>query len=46
MLSERHGIIIERININHMFEYDIDDFIKKYHSRVKVVSLSAASNTT
>ncbi len=51
MLSERHGIIIEWIDLDANFEYDMDDFKKKYihasdANRVKVVSISAASNVT
>lgn len=46
MLSQRHGIVVERLDIDSNFDYSIDDFQKKYHNRVKVVSLSAASNVT
>lgn len=46
MLSQRHGIIVERIDLDATFDYDIEDFKKKYTDRVKVVSLSAASNVT
>ena len=46
MLSERHGILVERIDLDENYDYSIEDFKKKYHDRVKVVSLSAASNVT
>lgn len=46
MLSQRHGIIVERIDMNSNFQYDTADFTRKYTDRVKVVSLSAASNVT
>jgi cysteine desulfurase / selenocysteine lyase len=46
MLSQRHGIIVERIDLNDQYDYSIEDFKKKYTDRVKIVSLSAASNVT
>ncbi len=46
MLSQRHGIIVERIDLDANFQYNLEDFKKKYTDRVKVVSLSAASNVT
>jgi selenocysteine lyase/cysteine desulfurase len=46
MLSQRHGIVVEWLEINNSFGYDLQDFQKKYHDRVKVVSISAASNVT
>lgn len=46
MLSQRHGIIVERLDLDNDYNYNIQDFQKKYHNRVKVVSLSAASNVT
>jgi cysteine desulfurase / selenocysteine lyase len=46
MLSERHGIVVERIDLDENYDYNIIDFKKKYHDKVKVVSLSAASNVT
>ena len=46
MLSERHGILVERIDLDEKYDYSIEDFKKKYHDKVKVVSLSAASNVT
>lgn len=46
MLAEHHWVILERIDIDEKYDYSIDDFKKKYHDRVKVVSLSAASNVT
>ncbi len=46
MLSQRHGIVVEWLEVNENFAYDMNDFQKKYHDRVKVVSLSAASNVT
>lgn len=46
MLSKRHGIIVERLDLDNDYNYNIQDFQKKYHNRVKVVSLSAASNVT
>jgi cysteine desulfurase/selenocysteine lyase len=46
MLSQRHGIVVEWVEINSSFGYDLQDFQKKYHDRVKVVSISAASNVT
>jgi cysteine desulfurase / selenocysteine lyase len=46
MLSERHGIVIERIDLDEKYDYSMADFTKKYHDKVKVVSLSAASNVT
>lgn len=46
MLSERHWILVERIDLDENYDYNIEDFKKKYHDKVKVVSLSAASNVT
>lgn len=46
MLSRRHGIVVERIDLNEEFDFDIDDFQKKYDHNVKVVSISACSNVT
>lgn len=47
MLSQRHGIIVEWIDLMpETFQYDLTDFQHKYTDRVKVVSLSAASNVT
>ena len=46
MLSQRHGIIVERIDLDDQYDYSIEDFQKKYTDNVKVVSLSAASNVT
>ncbi len=46
MLADRHWVIIERLDIDAHFQYNIEDFKKKYTDRVKVVSLSAASNVT
>jgi cysteine desulfurase / selenocysteine lyase len=46
MLSQRHGIIVERIDLDENYDYSIEDFQKKYTDRVKVISLSAASNVT
>jgi cysteine desulfurase/selenocysteine lyase len=47
MLSQRHGIIVEWIDLMpETYQYNITDFQRKYTDRVKVVSLSAASNVT
>ncbi|MBP6085820.1 aminotransferase class V-fold PLP-dependent enzyme [Patescibacteria group bacterium] len=46
MLSERHGIIVERIDLDENYDYSLTDFTKKYTDGVKVVSISAASNVT
>jgi cysteine desulfurase/selenocysteine lyase len=46
MLSQRHGIIVERIDLDEEYDYSMKDFQKKYTDRVKIVSLSAASNVT
>ncbi len=46
MLSQRHGVIVEWLDLDKNFQYNIEDFAKKYTDRVKVVSLSAASNVT
>lgn len=60
MLSQRHWILVEWIDLNEQFWFDMEDFKKKYFgeyywswkttgknpNRVKVVSISAASNVT
>jgi cysteine desulfurase / selenocysteine lyase len=46
MLSQRHGITIERLDLDENYDYSLSDFTKKYTDSVKVVSLSAASNVT
>jgi len=46
MLSQRHGVIVQWIDLDEDYDYSLEDFKKKYTEGVKVVSLSAASNVT
>lgn len=46
ILKEKIGIEIEFIDINKDYHIDFEDFKKKYTSKVKVISITAASNVT
>ncbi|MBW7954631.1 aminotransferase class V-fold PLP-dependent enzyme [Candidatus Gracilibacteria bacterium] len=46
ILKEEIGIELEFVNIKDDFSLDIEDFEKKYDSRVKVIALTHISNVT
>jgi cysteine desulfurase/selenocysteine lyase len=46
MLKEEIGIEVDFINVDENYDLDLNDFDKKYDSRVKVISMTHVSNVT